>query len=319
MKSLLLGSAVLKAIFPADTPLEQRQKMLRQYFSPVPGVETAVVDPEEISKPYKEKLKIRGYIWVRPPKGRCLIISREKDTLDNFICKPTPLSFRLWDLDQGGKINWLVYQSQNDPGTKLSWQTPYRIANFIPLGRFEEGANIRSPIRSCKATSQNGQRKVTLEFFDGRTWYIPFPQKDMKIAGRKKDRNLYVRVMTNTDGKAHPEDVSSGEPSSITEEDIKRKHKLLALKLSGKYKKEEKKQYSFLIRPWEAYEMNSSHVMESGGPMGLDGTCRYRLKGARFDPSSGVVECFNTDSYDALFTHLSCSSQLQTKPQKTAP
>ena len=115
-------------------------------------------------------------------------------------------------------------------------------------------------------------------------------------------------MTTNKDGEAEVDDAST---TTITEEDIKRKHNILAMKLSGKYKEKKKKKYIFLIQPWEAFEMNSGHVMESGGPMGLDGTCRYKFKGAKFDEESGAIECFRSDSYDALFAHMTCSGSLK--------
>lgn len=259
----------------------------------------------------KDPMNIKGYIWVRPPKGHCFIIQDKNTNIDRNVCKPTQLSYKVSDIDPAGKINWNVIQADDDEGTKLSWQTPYRIANFIPLGEFNKMSNIRSPLFSCKAENDGITRKITLTFFDEKKWYIPLPDKDELVLGKRKRRKLFVRVMSNgliTDSEMkRPEDVKR---------EAKRKNKMLAQKLKG-LKKKEGPEYSFLMRPYEAYEMNSSRVMESGGPLGQNGVCRYKFTGAWNDEDSGVVECFNTDSYDALYVHLPCASQLPIIPFKT--
>ena len=313
----LASTFILSPLYPDDTPEAKRVEVLSKYFDPQPGKSPAVVETYERVKNKKNPLKAKGYIWVRPPKGHCFIITREMDHMDKAICEPTRLSFDLSDISLSGKIHWLVSQSEADEGTKLTWQTPYRIANYIPLGMFEQAANERHPIYSCEAIRSGTNRKIILTFFDDRKWYIPFPDYDTQVAGKKADKNLFVRVMTtNKDGKPEASDASSeDEDNRITAEDVKRKHKILAMKLSGKYKEKKKKEYSFLVRPWEAYEMNSAHVMEVGGPLGLNGKCRYKFSGAKFDEHSGVVECFNSDSYDALFAHLTCSSELPIRPK----
>ncbi|SMF29662.1 hypothetical protein [Pseudobacteriovorax antillogorgiicola] len=317
MNLLLAAPFILTPLFPEDTPEEKRIEILAKYFDPPPGGPLLRVDDVDRVRYRDDPMRTKGYIWVRPPKGHCFIVMRAKDKLDQTICEPKRISFQIRDLTKSGKVAWTIFQSENDGGTTLWWHTPYRIANFIPLGKFDNAENIRSPIYSCEASHEHGQRKIVLTFFDGRKWYIPLPDQDTLVEGKKEEKNLFVRVMTtNKDGEAEAEDASTS--TTITQEDVKRKHAILALKLSGKYKEEEKKQYTFLVQPWEAYEMNSGRVMEVGGPLGLNGTCRYRLKGARFDEESGVVECFNTDNYDALYAHMTCSSELPEYPKKPA-
>lgn len=309
MNALLLASTfILKPLFPELTPMKEKQELLAPYFDPIPGKEMLKVEDFDRIKGRDDPINIVGYVWVTPPKGHCLIIQDKSHDFDRNVCERTRIQYKLADLNQAGQITWVVIQSEDDEGTPLIWDSPYRIANYIPLGGFKNNRNIKSPIYSCEATYDGIHRKIVLTHFDDTKWYIPLPDKDKKIAGRKKKKDLYVKVMTtDKKGKAKAADVSTQKPSKA---EVTRKHKLMSSKLSGDYKKKKKKEYTFLVSPWNAFEMNSSRLMAVGGPLGLNGKCRYKFKGVWLDRNSGVIECFNTDKYDAIYTHLTCSSKL---------
>ena len=228
-----------------------------------------------------------------------------------MVCQRKRLSFQLRDLDNGGQITWLVTQSEDDSGTRLIWQTPYRMANYISPGDFEKAKNKLSPIESCQASYDGIERKITLSFFSGRKLYIAFPPKDKQIAGKRKKTNLKVRELTNNKrGKKEVVDSSVG-TKELSRREVEQRAKLQAQRLSGKKNiTEEKEEYRFLIRPWEAFEMNSSRLIDTGSPQGMNGVCRYRFKGAKFDSNSGVIECWRSDSFDAIYAHLSCAGEL---------
>lgn len=306
MYYLLSTAFVLSPLFPATTPMAKKIEALTPYFSPQPGQEIATIDKIDRLNHKGEVLDIPGYVWVRPPSGHCFVVTQDPHRLDKPICKPTKLKFTLRELTQSGKFTWKIVQSDDDEGTPLTWQTPYRLANFVPLGDFKLGNNLQLPIAKCEASFDGISRKVVLTFFDERQWFIHFPDKDLLLEEKQEEENLYVRKLTS--------DKSLKGTGKTTKKEVKRRNSILSAKLSGKLKKKDNKAYPFLTKPWEGYQMNSGHVLEVGGPVGINGLCRYRFSGAWLDQSSGILECFDTDNYDALYTHLPCSSSLPERP-----
>lgn len=318
MRILTTNALMLLATFSLSQTQNEKLDYLEDLFSPKLG-QLLTISSSQKNKYIQDHLRTKGYIYVNPKPDQCLIITTDPEKLDHRVCKRTKIPFQLKDIDSSGRISWRVSYGEADDGTIVSWQTPYRLANVVPLGELEaeNSMNENVGIYACRASESPVGRKVELELFTGEKWYVIFPEKDSLIKEKKANPNLFVRVMTKTkDGKAATENLSSGDSGkpTITKEDIKRKHKLLALKLSGKYKEVKKKEYQFLLAPWDAFEMNSGGFVTSGTPMGLNGTCRYKYSEAPKDKTSGVVECYNGDEFDAVYLHMTCSSVF--KPRK---
>jgi hypothetical protein len=154
---------------------------------------------------------------------------------------------------------------------------------------------------------------------NGKTWVILFPEEDHPLKAEAPRPNLYVRILTTTsDGKSLVVDPNAEGAGDANGQPAKSRHRILALKLSGRYKQAKKKIYNFQLAKRRTFEMDSSRLMENAVPKGMKGRCRYRYQGAPADPDSGVIECFNTDSYDALYVHLTCASALQANPKPGA-
>lgn len=313
--TLMAASFTLKPLFPPETALAKRVEILKPFFSPQPGT-MVYADRADLIKKKDTPASIKGYIEITPPKGQCFIIRRHLDQKDTNVCKSEFLSFSVKEIDNAGKLNWLVIQGPNDTGTALSWQTPYRKAKIIKLGEFNGGLEHNHYIKSCKATITPFQKKLNLELMDGKTWTILFPDKDIQIKKPEYVPNLFVRVLTNRgDGKVLTSDYKmwgeeDGKQKTSPGADETEKVSRLAQKLSGNYKIKKKESFKFSLRNQQTYEMESSQLLENNTPKGILGKCRYRFIGAPDDPESGVIECFNTEAYDALYTHLTCASEL---------
>jgi len=320
MKFLLLTQITFQSLFPLDTPHEQRLQHLQSYFDPPLGsVITAA--RAELREKTERPLEVRAYVRITPPPKACFILRRSPTLPDQNICQSTEVSFTIGEIAEDGSIEWLILQSPEDEGTTVSWQTPYRIARFIALGEFDSGVHTKIPITSCVAEQSSLQRKVSLQLMNGQRWIVLFPKKDVPLEPDKKIPNLFVRTMTTgSDGKSHAMEASSGGEVEGTVEQISRadspgsdRHSLLALRLSGRYKNVKDEVYSFNIDARNSFQMDSAHFLLTNAPMGMNGLCRYRYQGAPADPTSGVIECFKTESYDAVYLHMTCSGQI--KPQ----
>ena len=308
---LILVAFQFRPLFDEKSPIEKRLTILKSHFKPNFD-ELATIDPYDLREKTDDPTSMKGYIHVRPPKGGCFILRKDRDQSDINICEPTYVPFEVSELDQNGRFQWTVFQGPNDPGTALTWQTPYRLANVIRLGNFEKGIDEDIPIASCQAVETAIQRKIILTLMNGKRWAIVFPDKDKLLSRPKKPTNLYVRIMTTgADGIRSTQEFSSTDGESDSGDlPGEKKMSLLALKLSGKYKEFQKKTYYFNIKKHGAYEANSAIFLENDAPMGMNGTCRYKFLGAPNDSESGVIECFNSESYDAIYMHLTCAAKL---------
>lgn len=317
---MIILALSLLSLFPLETPQEERQKQLAPFFSPKPDEGIAISRSAMLAN-HATPLKAQGHVWVNPPNGRCFIVRKTKDRRDINVCSRKKIKFSIGDLNSSGVLRLLVIQGKKDPGTYLFWQTPHRFANFSPLGDFQSGRNQTIPIFSCKAEGAGSDRKITLERFDGRIWYVTFPANDTYIKKKPEDPNLFVKVMTATsEGQVLTKGYDGREVSNTppAEKKKKKRYSQLAEKLSGRYKIKKKKSYPFITSPYETFVMNSANFFESGGPRGMNGQCRYRFSGAPGDYDAGVIECFNTDLYDAVFAHLPCAAELPVQPEDAA-
>ncbi|MFW7378840.1 MAG: hypothetical protein ACOH5I_08540 [Oligoflexus sp.] len=315
MKVFFLFSQIhLIPLFSPDAPITERLEKLQPYFDPPIG-SIVTADRVEMREKTQKPMSIRGFIKVRPPANHCFILRRSYDQADETICKPTDVAFSMHEIKDNGRIEWHIIQGPNDQGTPVSWQTPYRVAKMIDLGQFDSGIQTKIPIATCQAEKNEYQRKITLHLMNGQRWVILFPKKDILLEPNKKTPNLFVRTMTtSSDGKSFAIEASSGGEIDGTEEKISPvdsedydRHAILALKLSGRYKEVEEIPYFFNIDAKNSFEMNSARLLEKSAPIGMNGNCRYRFTGAPSDPESGVIECYNSESYDAIYFHMNCS------------
>jgi hypothetical protein len=288
-------------IFPESSTLSQRQAVLKNYFSPKPG-EMLQVTPRAMAVERRDPLLVKGELWIDPPKGTCLVIRRDYEQRDRSYCKKTPITWDIFDLDAAGRLHFNVFVENNPETTFLTWPTPYRVANYVPLGAMESGENFNIPIYKCEAVDDGVLRKIILHTMDNRRWFIFLPEYDRPLKVTQPLPNLHVQSDVKQEEKA-------AEPGG----EKKPAKSVLGQLLSGEYKKSKKQEFVFRVRRRNAYEMSSSGFSETGSPQGMQGKCRYSFSGAPGDPDSGVIECYDTDTFDTIYTHVTCFSQFKPK------
>jgi|GEM_PF-5935560 hypothetical protein len=309
MKPLVVYGLAAAFISP-EMSLKERQAKLSPFFEPRPGMDLKVSDRAISLLKGDDYLLVKGEFWVRPPPGECLTLRKDFDEPDRRICRSTPLTWDIFDLDAAGNYNLLVIAGPRDEGTWLRWPTPYRVANYVPLGAAETEENYNVPIRSCQTSIVGDQRQITLTLMNGRRWFIYLPPFDTPTPKRDEPPpNLIVHVDEKADPtKATQSNQTKG--SVVTEEsEPKQRRSVLSQLLSGEYKKVKKAEFVFRVSRRNAFEMSSSGFMETSVPQGMNGRCRYKYEGAAGDPKSGVIECFNTDTFDAVYAHVTCFSE----------
>jgi hypothetical protein len=108
-------------------------------------------------------------------------------------------------------------------------------------------------------------------------------------------------------------DVKKEEKPAENNGEKKLSKSVLGQLLSGEYKKTQKQEFIFRVSRRNAYEMSSSGFSETSSPQGMLGKCRYFFSGAPGDPASGVIECYDTDTFDTIYTHVTCFSEFKPK------
>ncbi len=307
--SLLLAMLASNLSFPADATIEQRQERLKPYFSPRPG-EMLTVTERAVVIEKRDPLLVQGELWIKPPPGTCLTVRTDYNHKDIAYCKNTPMTWDIFALDAAGRLHLTVLLDQDAEGTYVSWPTPYRVANYVPLGGMEAVENYNIPIHKCVASDSGDFRKITLHTMDNRRWFIFLPEYDQPTKSNEPAPNLVVKSDQKSEEKPHEEGTEKKPAKSI-----------LGQLLSGEYKKVQKKEFIFRVSSRNAYEMSSSGFTETAAPQGMQGRCRYSYSGAPGDPGSGVIECYDTDTFDTIYTHVTCFSQLKPrlKPKSSNP
>lgn len=296
-----LALTASQLLFPPNSTLEQRQAVLKKFFSPMPGEMLTVTD-RAVAVERRDPLLVKGELWIHPPKGTCLIVRRDFEQKDRTYCKKTPITWDIFDLDASGRLHFNVLL-ENDPETTwVTWPTPYRVANYVPLGATESGDNYNIPIQKCEAVDDGIMRKIILHTMDNRRWYIFLPEYDEPMKVAEPLPNLHVQSDMKKEEK----------PAEKTGEKKPAKSVLGQL-LSGEYKKAQKQEFIFRVSRRNAYEMSSSGFSETSSPQGMLGKCRYSFSGAPGDPQSGVIECYDTDTFDTIYTHVTCFSEFKPK------
>ncbi|WP_141734701.1 hypothetical protein [Oligoflexus tunisiensis] len=298
---LALAVMASQLMFPKGSTMEQRQALLKKFFRPPPGEMLRVTD-RAIAVERRNPLLVKGELWIDPPPGQCLTVRRDPEERDHTYCKETPITWDIFELDAVGRLRFNVFIESSPETTFISWPTPYRVANYVPLGAMETGENHNIPIQKCEAVDAGTHRKIVLHTMDGRRWFIFLPEYDQPIKVAEPIPNLHVQS-----------DVRKEENPEATETEKKPAKSVLGQLLSGEYKKERKQEFNFRVKRRHAYEMSSSGFSETGSPQGMQGKCRYRFSGAPGDPESGVIECYETDTFDTIYTHVTCFSQFKPK------
>jgi hypothetical protein len=290
-----------QSIFPEGSTLEQRQAILKKYFSPKPG-EMLEVTPRAIAVERRDPLLVKGELWIDPPKGTCIVVRRDYEQKDRTYCKKTPITWDIFDLDAAGRLHFNVFLDNNPETTFITWPSPYRVANYVPLGAMESGENFNIPIFKCEAVDDGSLRRIILHTMDNRRWYILLPEYDQALKAAEPLPNLRVQS-----------DVKKEEPAPAANAEKKPAKSVLGQLLSGEYKKAQQQEFIFRVSRRNAYEMSSSGFSETSSPQGMQGKCRYTFSGAPGDPDSGVIECYDTDTFDTIYTHVTCFSEFKPK------
>lgn len=296
-----LALTASQLLFPPNATLEQRQAVLKKFFSPEPG-KMLTVTQRAVAVERRDPLLVKGELWIHPPQGTCLIVRRDFEQKDRSYCKKTPITWDIFDLDASGRLHFNVFLDNDPETTWVTWPTPYRVANYVPMGAMESGENFNIPIQKCEAIDDGVMRKIILYTMDNRRWYIILPEYDepMKVADPLP--NLQVQS-----------DVKNEEKPAENNGKKKPAKSVLGQLLSGEYKKAQKQEFIFRISRRNAYEMSSSGFSETSSPQGMLGKCRYSFSGAAGDPASGVIECYDTDTFDTIYTHVTCFSEFKPK------
>lgn len=159
------------------TDEKTRYKMLLEYFSPSFD---QVLEFDRSSKENQNALRaedLSGYIFINPPKGHCFRITFDEDKPDRTICDRTSVRWRLSDIDDQGKLNWLIALDDSSSRFKYSWKSVYKFAKISPSVKDSFMQEKKYPILGCQADIDT--RKITLDMFFTK-WFISFPPVDIR-------------------------------------------------------------------------------------------------------------------------------------------
>lgn len=328
MTGELLIALAMAPLFANDAPLEKRLQVLTPLFDPPLG-EMARFHPNHLNKIHlmKEPFAAKGFIKVLPPPHRCLYITRPGFQKEDRVCEPKTLFFDGFQIDQRGEIEWQVITGKGDMGTPIRWPTPYRTGRFIPKGKLGEIPSQPVLIIDCQLEAE--KKKITLKIASGETWYIQFPKKDVLMPQPEDRPNLYFATgkkksppLAEKDKKENEKAKKKGkEPppktgSAPQTEGNQKKKSALERKLANEEEKEEVT-YFWSTLPRNTFIMDSHHFYTRSQPAGGEGKCRYKYQGVPHEPAIGVIECTDTDQYDAIIAPLTCSKAMSPSPVKS--
>ena len=346
---ILHSSVFANELIPANADQKKRIEILSSFFSPTIG-ETLAIDQGEVrDDPKRDPLLYRGFIQVTPPKNHCLNIRHRHFKSDTHVCRPKKVPFELREIDTDGSLTWKITTSEKDPGTIVQWKTPYRLAQYIPAGSIRETFGIKIPIEKCEVIINQFNQRIILNIVGGQKWTIRFPKRDQLvnpeaepppnlfvIKGRKKKPligSYQIGSEPGAGGEGDPDgEIAESEPPSAEEQEIEKKLDAeideqmedepevkgpaapqapsWVAKIRGQHKKKKINPYKFNLKEYQINTMHSDHFSATSSSGGLNGECRYKFWGAPDDVHSGIIECFNTDTYDAVEAPLSCARPL---------
>ena len=319
MSSFLKIASLSAALFSPETKEKERLEILSAYFKPSFHKELKLHKEEEAHIKFKDNpYDARGFITVSPPKGHCFIVQRHEDIADDYICKPKTLSFKLSDLDYGGKITWKVSTGEGDFGTVISWQTPYRLGQYVTIDTLRKNRdNHLTIITKCEAFTEPF-RSVKLTTMRGKEWVFRFPKVDTLLPQPEEGPNLYYSkgrtgAGVSRDPLAKKEKKEQQGPEDPAEEyltaDGEKADEASFTNIFRKMKKT--KIYYWNLSERKTYHMSADHFVASGSPKGGPGLCRYRFVGAPHDKKNGLIECLFTKEHDAILAPITCAQHLE--------
>lgn len=329
---MIQGLVMASLLYGPQTQESIRIQKLSELFEPRPGNLLPLNKISELENT-KEPEKIKGQIWINPPKGLCLIVRGDEKKKDQNICKRTPYRWTVDDLDSRGRLSLMVMQmAEWDDGIFLQWQTPYRLGNFVAAGDRESGAYEDIVIKTCQAETNDGERTIAIEAFNGRRWKVTLPNEDTPVNEVEAEiPNLMVNVDSKKKKEQEAEEAKKAETKKEEAKDEKKEEpkkpedkkdvnassgSVLGSLLSGEYKEHLKPKLRYNIPSRGAFKMESGRFTETGSPQGMTGECRYIFKNAPGDKDSGAIECHDTDTMDEVYVHVPCFSQLEVREKK---
>lgn len=315
MKWILAAGFVFgKPIYRPDASLADKTKVMAPFFNPAPGSIIAIDHKEKINRPEELPLPIRGYILVSPPKNHCFIIQRGPRLADQNVCQKTSIPFTLEELDEAGKINWLVTTQKNEPPLLLSWPTPHRVGTLVGEGRWKDQDYQDIILSRCAVEKGPDKRDIRVTLMNGEEFVVQFPLKDtllpqpppipnlimpeedpIAVIPKKKTQNDHGEKKDDGHGDSHGKAEPPPPPPKKRDEFREEPG------TPGK---------KWFLKPRDTFVMPSSAIRKEGSPAGIQGECRYRLKNAPGDPQSGIVECYTTETYDYLRLVIPCTRDL---------
>jgi len=297
VSTIIAAAATTAALVGADLAESERYRILAPYFRPAPGDAIEVNPNDIINDGVTDPLKLAAVIHVQPPKGVCFTITRDEDERDRRICQPEELKFRLEEIDKAGRITWKIKTGKGDFGHSYHWQTPHRIADVIPAGKKLDKLHEKVVIRGCSAHNSDANRRLFLKLMNGKYWVINFPEKDLLLPQPDEPPNLFIAGARADAGLS----ADSKAPQAKSQR-----------------KKGERAQHNDPVtRYWavpdrRSFRMNASNFKTADAAPGMRGECHYQLKDAPHDPTSGWIECHETDDFDVVFVHLTCANAIVT-------
>ena len=160
-----------------STNEKTRYKMLSEYFSPSFD---QVLEFDRSSKENQNALRaedLSGYIFINPPKGHCFRITFDEDKPDRTICDRTSIRWKLSDIDDQGRLNWMIALDDSSSRFRYTWKSVYKFAKISPSVKDGYLREKKYPILGCKADIDT--RKITLDMFFTK-WFISFPPVDIR-------------------------------------------------------------------------------------------------------------------------------------------
>jgi hypothetical protein len=316
MSGALKGAAAI-ALLSSQIPTRKRIDILTPFFQPQPGqtIEVEASELRDFGKGKTNPLNLRGFIKVSPPKGACFTVTRNLDESDDKVCKPKVLSFTLSDLQKNGDIAWTIKTGPEDFGTELVWKTPYRMAILVPDIKPHKNTIIYKLIASCKAERKGPLgRKITLDFFDGDTWIIDFPENDELLPQPESIPNLYMAIANSKAGVPNKKkgDAAGTETSTSTASGTATGTQVVTTKGEGEALDQMDDRAVWGIPARNSYRMDGYRFMPFGTTTKwFKGICRYTYRGAEDDPDTGRMECHDVDGFDEVNMPLFCLKDLR--------
>lgn len=253
---------------------------------------------------------LSGTIKVSPPAGQCISLTTSQDRPDRRICLPSKIPFFLKDIDEKGHITWRFTTGGSDPGSIVSWPTPYRVGKAVVSGHRIAGHSFPLYITGCRAENLPVTgRRIILTLADRRFITIRFPDEHVMIKQPEPFPNLFTQGETVTKGGIPAAGVKSLFTMALEKqaaeaargEDVLGNPRLLPLRPTlpvDEY---------WETHPRGAFILDGRNFL---GTQSIEGgsltECRYRLGGYLGQKNLGSLECQATPEFQWIILPISC-------------